>query len=1086
MKKGLEEATIDSARERTMFLNDNVKPISKQIKTLEGVNLSSGMIFSDAEIKKMAEEGVSKLQTGIKVFTEAEFNKWYEGITRQALLEGDPVARYMKERTDEFHKRNPNFDEAGYKTAVVSDKIKDTKPYEDMAYQTKNSGIYDELVETRNRQRKSALNQLGDLNEGSGKRFREVTTRQIESIRGFGSSIKSAGQRVTDFASQIGTSYRIWERGFPAMQSSLEQRMRGVFGSFNKAEFSNVEEALAHLKNGANLNYQQFRELYLSSSSLRKEIVSLTQEKFKEIEVTDELIREIFAEIDARRNENAKERTGFLQTVFGEKWGDKIGNWGPVQRLSESRFGSFFSKIGGKASSGLGAAGKALSSVTGLMGGPFMAAMMGVTVVMEVIRNSQEEWAKKMQEANNQISEAKDEMSSSEEKIKELYSSENENISDVDLEKALDQQYGNIYDTYNDPTASRSDLGEPTFTSDPDLRGELNKSTNQYQLLTEEEIAERQNSVEEITLAKDENVRALQENTLALAAATQAYAQGISKKAQTFNSSDWGFDSFASDATDFLGELQESFWNAGAWIEGWWEGAPNQFADKREGFLDSNSPVLTGSQKDEKYEGSTEFAGIYAADIYRFGADATTEGMKQFLGSDFDQITGLLGDINTKVGGIANGQSAFDAHNRNITGMDAETMSIAQVSLKQDKPTWQRLGKQMFRYEQSTGFKGNAFRDLAQQSIQGKGAGKTTIRDRSGKMKTLNVRDKNVDNTVKRLMKLTDGKLSYQNVLALGQLQQLQDMYQVASEVVAPGINQTVEGVYKNLMATDLAGQNAGTASDGAAGASTNAAAIAAFLGAKAQDVAMRAAYDEYLNDPNAPDKLNDVEVKDYDSFRRAMAKQGPDTEKYERKVYESLIETGVRLNHPGATQDYIDGRVQDKINESGIMDSDASFQSKLNTVTKPIMEYAQGATMAAYGASDIGEYGSRASEGGSGSGGSGDGSGKDKGSDKDTGTKKERVDLVLCNKKEIPKLNVNLFKKPPNFTVLNKNFKVRDIKINSQDKPKAIMNAIKNGIIETQKRMDPKIIQDESAEYNPVEATDGSSTPSGTTRTTT
>ena len=97
---------------------------------------------------------------------------------------------------------------------------------------------------------------------------------------------------------------------------------------------------------------------------------------------------------------------------------------------------------------------------------------------------------------------------------------------------------------------------------------------------------------------------------------------------------------------------------------------------------------------------------------------------------------------------------------------------------------------------------------------------------------------------------------------------------------------------------------------------------------------------------------------------------------------------------------------------------------------------------------------------------------------------KKSRVDLVLCNKKEIPKLNVNLFKKPPSFTVLNKNFKLRDIKVNTQDKPKAIVSAVKNAIIDTQKRTDPKIIQDEGGEYDPVAATDGNATPTGTTNT--
>ena len=131
------------------------------------------------------------------------------------------------------------------------------------------------------------------------------------------------------------------------------------------------------------------------------------------------------------------------------------------------------------------------------------------------------------------------------------------------------------------------------------------------------------------------------------------------------------------------------------------------------------------------------------------------------------------------------------------------------------------------------------------------------------------------------------------------------------------------------------------------------------------------------------------------------------------------------------------------------------------------------------YLASGLGED----DDSGSGSGGGGGGGG-DSGDKDNTGTKKERVDLVLCNKKEIPKLNVNLFKKPPSFTILNKNFKLRDLKINTEDKPKAIMSSIKNAFIDVQKRSDPKIIQDEEAEYDPVAATDGNATPSGSAKT--
>ncbi len=98
-----------------------------------------------------------------------------------------------------------------------------------------------------------------------------------------------------------------------------------------------------------------------------------------------------------------------------------------------------------------------------------------------------------------------------------------------------------------------------------------------------------------------------------------------------------------------------------------------------------------------------------------------------------------------------------------------------------------------------------------------------------------------------------------------------------------------------------------------------------------------------------------------------------------------------------------------------------------------------------------------------------------DNGKDTDTSDadKQRYVQLAICNKKAIPKLNVNLFKKAPTFTVLNKNFKLRDIKINTADKAKNIENSLKNAIIDVQERSDPKIIQDSEAEYDPVGATD-------------
>lgn len=115
----------------------------------------------------------------------------------------------------------------------------------------------------------------------------------------------------------------------------------------------------------------------------------------------------------------------------------------------------------------------------------------------------------------------------------------------------------------------------------------------------------------------------------------------------------------------------------------------------------------------------------------------------------------------------------------------------------------------------------------------------------------------------------------------------------------------------------------------------------------------------------------------------------------------------------------------------------------------------------------------------------SGTGGGSDSDKDKDANkNRKNWVNLAICNKKEIPKLNVNLFKKPPNFTILNRNFKLRDVNVNTADDAKSIQNAVKNSIIEIQNRSNPKIIQDDAAEYDPVNATEGNPIPTGTKKT--
>lgn len=730
----------------------------------------------------------------------------------------------------------------------------------------------------------------------------------------------------------------------------------------------------------------------------------------------------------------------------------------------------------------MGGAMGALSSVVGFMGGPLMLGMMGITAGIQAVQASQQAWQEAMQEATEQVSEAMDSLSQSEENIKQLYSSENNSMTEADLTKAVDQQYASVYDSFYAGEEDRASLGVTEFESDLDMRGTTNEETGEYSSLSAEEVEARNAEVDAITLSKDENVQALRENTMQLVAATAAYNQAQNRQVEQFNNPSWGFDSFTADVTDQLGEWQEEIWNTGAWL---WE------YDNRAGFLDSHAPVLTGSQADSNYAGSTEFAGIFAANVKRFDdenreiddPDRYLKSLQQFFGSDYDRIISLMGSMDGKMSTIygqnLSGKDALYTHAQNMAGMSYDEMSTAQMSMKNNPELYQQLGKQMFRYEQSQGFKSGrtAYGDYGTISKASRAKTpkeqKQALKDlgKIGKKK-LTVQDKNLLNTMKKAMAMTDNKLSEQNLLAMGQLQQLQDMYTVANETVAPGIMQTVQGVYDNVNTTGQAASAAGGAESGAVSAANNAAAIAAFLGAEAQSTAEKAAFQKYNR---AGGKYGTQE-----EFVAAVARG--ELPQYEREILKSLEGTSWSLMNGDNDPAHVKQNSERLYGELDKMGGD--YQSKLDTATWGILQYAQKSTMAAYDQSTLGEYGSGSRSSGTGSGGgSGSGSGSD---NKNTGNVKNRVDLVLCNKKTIPKLNVNLFKKAPNFTVLNKNFKVRDIKINTQDKPKAMMNALKNGIIDVQRRTDPKIIQDDEAVYDPTAATDGDNLPQGSTQTTT
>lgn len=315
----------------------------------------------------------------------------------------------------------------------------------------------------------------------------------------------------------------------------------------------------------------------------------------------------------------------------------------------------------------------------------------------------------------------------------------------------------------------------------------------------------------------------------------------------------------------------------------------------------------------------------------------------------------------------------------------------------------------------------------------------------------------------------------------------LSDMYNVANEQIYPTLSQTMMAANQNVLATGTAGSNAASAASGAGAAANNAAVIAGMLGERLkQDVGGLEFENDYMSDPNGPKSFfgwtnpwigdtlnkeqflkgyNDPNNHDFDKYRLAGAK--------------TEAEFSARMQHPDWDQDqvaaYAERSRQKIFNDDGTIKDGVSkdWQTIQNTILKPGLAGVQQMVEAAYDQSQVGEYGGKSGGSGAG-GGSGGGSGGD-GSDKKSGSTTSRVDLVLCSKKEIPKLNVNLFKKPPQFTVLSKNFKLDNLQITTQDKPDAIMNAVKNGLIDTQQRLDPKIIQDEQAVYDPLASTDGS-----------
>lgn len=869
----------------------------------------------------------------------------------------------------------------------------------------------------------------------------QVTQKIGAPINNFSKNVQAAGGRVNYMKNAVNNVPAATGR-FVTSIKNIPSSMRSAAGSIRAAATSFVSGtsmSTAALK----LTEAEISNVMLSFGGLGVEVMSV-----------EELLSVLAAELGISEKElvNLIGKSEILSLKFMELANATTG-------ATASEVGQTFSKIAG----GGGKLSGAFQGLVGVMGGPFSAALMGVTIAIQALQAAFQNYQQTLQKAETEMNEAKQEREEYENSIKELYSSENENYTESDLNRALLAQYGSIgrYDG-----GSLDQYGDPNVVGD--VRFEIGKDEKTTDRIGDEKY------LDEFSLQSEEHIKALNENTVQLAAATSAYAKSAQKMQDAISDPVYGFTGPATAFSDFSDLFT-------------FLGGPGN----KKSFFESGSPYLTSSQSHDSYAGSKELAPIIAADAKRFGAEG---GLSMAFGTS-------LNDMREKLGGIeSNTYKSMIGLAQNAANMTPEQAAAAQVSMKENKQDYQILGKLLAKREILSGQARQTSplmqqNKLGLQGLQIKGQKQAELKDKKGnakeqktaeqQLRELKSIDNGINQEVAKLIRLSNGKLTEQNIIAMSQLQQFQDMYDIAQSTIAPGIMATVQQAYNNVIATQGAGSNAGSAAAGAGSAAANAAIIAQFLAQQAIDKAAEQAHkddDSWLGflPQNWWEKIvkNDgygiIDVKD-------------EQEKWGKSVYTA----GDMLQHPGLRQDQYASRadaawkdVQNQmkgIRGEGEGNYTTGFKAALGTLSSGIKDYAEGAALAAYMNSSVGEFGKDSNPSGSGGGGGGGDGGS--GSDDDSGkNKKNRVDLVLCNKKEIPKLNVNLFKKEPNFTVLNKNFKLRDIKINTQDTPKSILSAVKNGIIDTAKRMDPKIIQDGESVYDPVGATEGTDIPSGST----
>lgn len=704
---------------------------------------------------------------------------------------------------------------------------------------------------------------------------------------------------------------------------------------------------------------------------------------------------------------------------------------------------------------------KALGTIFSFFG-PIEAGLIGVQAAMALYDSALKEHQEALAEASNKLEESTSNYDDSISKLRESYLTTYPDATDEEVDEYITNKEAGMYDL----TTATVDAGGAEYVD-----------VSHY----------------------DANTYELYKNTLAIKENTQKYNEETDD--------DWfGISGFfteignyfkgkpeETDSIDYYEELQNADYSSA----GLYEGILDSNIQELEGYTDEAKYIMQiGRTNSQLYpaaiDGQTTVAEWFKGGLEEVNWNMPYQAlpfeimmkvMKQ-VGEDYQESSAELSEqlsqtrsVMSETFGYGIGTAKRQTLASNVGVQESDPRASPYFVMKDsDINTYRttlgsmtatqstRIGKAMNDYGDDINSLSArmVLRDRQSNRVREKGEAidpKTGLRT-SGAKKGTSVYDEKTHNEIKALANKTD--LSYTEVLLATQLSQLQQMNSIAMNQLLPQIMSQVyleqQGVglaqNGNQINTSIAGSSAAT--------SANAANIAALLGAEV--VNQTAASFTQMNDEGlTPQQYyekhgNDEFLQTY--YFDAMAKAS--NMNVESDAYTELMSKGEGLFRVG------------------YQDMMATFRKGMQSSLEKRVEdtyYAQLDQLA----------GLDTPQGGTGSGsGDGSGSGSDSDSDKES-NKKNYVDLVICNKKTIPKLNVNLFKKEPTFKIQNQNLKLRDIKINTQDKPKAISSAVKNAIIDVQERTNPKIIQDQEAEYNPVEATEGTSgtdVPTGTTQT--